>query len=1096
MEELEHILRELAARASFIGERRAPELVRDTAAEKIIAARLEAWTQAVSEEGERATLERMWEWDGMDERAAREMVAPVVWRDDAPLPEWANALRRVLSAPPDNLPEGVLVADAPIAFQELWLPFAGYMQRALAENAGYDLLTPQAQAQLPRNLMQALARYAAEPLFLEFQALRGRQGFGALAALAAKAGKAPGDALYRRFIAQMQASGFLKFLAKYPVLARILGEFAYLNTETRRRFLTRLAADVEDLARVFNDGAPMGRVTELALGLSDLHRGGDTVTAVKFETGPRLVYKPKDLGTEQSFNALVRWLNEHGAPLELCALTVLNRGTHGWVTFAEHTECADENAVRRHYFRVGMLLALSYALEATDCHYENLIARGEHPVLIDHETLFHHRVPEETTEELRESALFRGVDEFNNSVLRVGLLPGWRMGKDKRVVYDASGLGGYGGQQMPFRRNRLVNPNTDAMEMRLETAQLGANPNIPLMNGAPAQLEQHTGDVVEGFRAMYEFLLRVRAQLLAPDSPLMAFRDKQVRFVFRSTQVYGSLLKQAQQPAYLRDGAEYSIYLERLARAHLQLDFKPSCYPLLAAERHDMAQLDTPFFTARTESADLDLDLPGTANNVVRHYFTGPSFELAVARIHNLSPQDLERQTHMMEMSLQLRFADEVRAARQSAEAAAAAPPRRVATSAEPTADELIAAAIALGEEHRAHMLTGEDGSATWIGPMYMPDSGRYQLSISSSGMYEGLAGIGLYFAALACVTGDAEWRALAHATFKPLREGLEKEFDTTVENLSIGGASGLGSLVYALARSGALLDDEALVDGARRGIRRLTPQHIQADKSYDVIGGSAGAILALVALYETSGEPVALERARDAARHLLGSRMTSEKGYRAWKAFSSYPLTGFSHGAAGIALALLRLYRHTGDEELLRAAQEAVAFEATEFDAARNNWFDLRDNLDGTPYNRAEPKFAAAWCHGAPGIALARIAGLGMLDNPQVRQDIEAGLATTQRTLGTLELQPDHLCCGNTGRIEIAWTAGEKLARPELAAQARALAGQMIVNARERGGYSYTSFTARGAFCPGLFQGGAGIGYLFLRMARPGRLPNVLLWE
>ena len=40
----------------------------------------------------------------------------------------------------------------------------------------------------------------------------------------------------------------------------------------------------------------------------------------------------------------------------------------------------------RFYRRQGALLALLYALEATDFHAENLIASGEFPVLIDLET--------------------------------------------------------------------------------------------------------------------------------------------------------------------------------------------------------------------------------------------------------------------------------------------------------------------------------------------------------------------------------------------------------------------------------------------------------------------------------------------------------------------------------------------------------------------------------------------------------------------------------------------------------------------------------------------------------------------------------------
>jgi len=846
---------------------------------------------------------------------------------------------------------------------------------------------------------------------------------------------------------------------------------------------------------VLNAGEAPGKVSLLVLSLSDLHRGGDSVTAVTFESGLHLVYKPKDLATEVAFNEFLRWINARSGLLELLPLTVLNHGTHGWVTFAEHTSCADAAAVARYYQRVGMLLALMYALEATDCHYENLIAAGENPVLIDHETLFHHRVPEETNEELRESAIVRAVEEVSNSVMRIGLLPGWTVAKDKRVVYDASGLGGYGGQRVPFHRPRFSHPNTDGIELKLETGTLQKNPNIPEVDGAPAQLEDYKDEIVKGFRAMYEFLLAQRGVLLEPNGPLSDFRQAEVRFVFRATQVYASLQRQAQQPAFLRDGALYSIYLERLARAFLQLDNKPSSYPLLAAERHDLAQLDTPFFTARTDSADLHLNLThnisrASVPSVIRNYFTGPSFELARERIQSLSPHDLDWQTRLIEISLQMRFADEGYTATLRTEADGVSVARDVRDV------DLVAAAVALGEELRAHMTLGKDGSATWLGPTYMPESGRYQLSITGMNTYDGLPGIGLFAAALARVTGDPKWRELSYASFKFVRETLQKEADTGIRSIGIGGAAGFGSVLYALTRSGILLDDPTLIQDAVNALEHFTPKHIQEDNIYDVIGGSAGAILSLLAVYDTTGHPLALERAKEAAQHLLQARIVAENGRRSWRSIMARPLTGFSHGAAGIALALLRLYRYTGDEEVRAAAIEALEFEDIEFDPEKHNWYDLRDLVRGEPYDPAHPHFAAAWCHGAPGIGLARLGALNVYDNAQMRADIDAALDTTQHALQLLDNNPDHLCCGNVGRIELLWTASESLSRPELKEEARELAKQIVMNAKQKGGYLYSSFTPRGVFAPGLFVGGAGIGYQLLRFGVKEHLPNVLLWE
>ncbi len=69
-----------------------------------------------------------------------------------------------------------------------------------------------------------------------------------------------------------------------------------------------------------------------------------------------------------------------------------DRGAYGWTEFVEAQACDTPEQVQRFYERQGGYLALLYFLEATDFHLENLIAAGEHPVLVDLEALFHPRV--------------------------------------------------------------------------------------------------------------------------------------------------------------------------------------------------------------------------------------------------------------------------------------------------------------------------------------------------------------------------------------------------------------------------------------------------------------------------------------------------------------------------------------------------------------------------------------------------------------------------------------------------------------------------------------------------------------------------------
>ena len=74
------------------------------------------------------------------------------------------------------------------------------------------------------------------------------------------------------------------------------------------------------------------------------------------------------------------------------------------------------------------------------------------------------------------------------------------------------------------------------------------------------------------------------------------------------------------------------------------------------------------------------------------------------------------------------------------------------------------------------------------------------------------------------------------------------------------------------------------------------------------------------------------------------------------WPFPSRGPLTGYSHGAAGIALALLELAARTGAEGFRSAARGAIDYERSLFSSEAGNWPDLRvfdtppEQANGTP--------------------------------------------------------------------------------------------------------------------------------------------------
>ena len=216
--------------------------------------------------------------------------------------------RRRTSAWPAEM--GFLDAEDALPFEEILAPFVLVARERLAgRTAAFGkLLSAAARAALERSLLRSLSIASGELLLTEFEAMRAREQ-SSWDRLFALAQEPEGRSLYRRFVRRLGEGGMARLLRRYPVLARQLGTISQLWVEANAEFLGRLEADMPELERLFGDEG-FGDVVELEPSLSDPHRGRRSVLALTFASGLKLVYKPKDMGTEAAYHRLLAWLNE------------------------------------------------------------------------------------------------------------------------------------------------------------------------------------------------------------------------------------------------------------------------------------------------------------------------------------------------------------------------------------------------------------------------------------------------------------------------------------------------------------------------------------------------------------------------------------------------------------------------------------------------------------------------------------------------------------------------------------------------------------------------------------------------------------------
>jgi type 2 lantibiotic biosynthesis protein LanM len=901
----------------------------------------------------------------------------------------------------------------------------------------------------------------------------------------------------------------LEFFRQYPVLARLLGTRARQWIDATAELRRRLRDDAAELQRIFGDGRTLGRVTDLRVSLSDRHRGGRSVAALTFEGGQRVVYKPKDLGTEEAYNHLVTWLNDMGAPLPFRVLRTLNRSTHGWVELVAQKPCQSPEEARRYFRRAGALTALLYSLEATDCHCENIIASGEYPMLIDMETLLQHRpVVEDQEGSLHAHALVE--QRLMDSVLHTGLLPRWSISPDRRVMYDISGLAGVAEQELEFRARHWEGTNTDRMGLEYRPQRLIPGSNVAMLYREPLLLQDYEEDLIAGFEEMYRFLMSIRDDLLATDGPFHRLGRQRVRYVHRDTKMYHVIERSLLNPQRRRDGADRGIALEALTRSFLPFSAaaraegrRSRFWPVLAAERDALEEGDIPFFTARPDSDSLVIQIPapeGTQSHRIEHAFLEPSLNRSIHRIETMTEADMSWQAALMRAAIAMGRATGRANGEGSVESLASTdrPATELSTDTPTFLDDeaLVTEALRLAEQVRDHTIHGPDGSVAWIIPQYFVEAERYQIMPSDYNLYDGAGGIAMFLAAVHKVTGDGAYRDLALGALRPLRRDLRYFGNQALQYDALGAATGLGSMVYTLVRSAQLLAEPDLLADAELVAALISRERIESSVRLDVLSGVGGAILGLLALHGSDRGGDALERAILCGHRLLAARITSNAtpgtspggyppAYRTWAALGGEQLTGFSHGAAGIAYAMLRLHAVTGEEAFREAAAEAIAYEDSTFELDRGLWPDLRPGAPAESVN--------GWCNGAPGIGLARLGGLSQLVTEKIQVDLRIALQATQQRG---DRGRDNVCCGTMGRAEILLTAGRRLGDSRLEEQARLLASQVVARARQSGSFQLFAPMTQGFYHPGFFQGTSGVGYVLLHLAFPTELPCVLLWE
>ncbi|MEG4852922.1 type 2 lanthipeptide synthetase LanM family protein [Microcoleus sp. B5-D4] len=1124
-------------------------------AEKLLA----QWKKLISlKTNDAAAFDKRLQHLGLERESAIYYLASHCLPENASLPSWAKLLSEVLI--PSNFAQPVVTVEqlqdwtneeidaykltlkqTPI-FPEFLHPFISVVLRqinALMPNV-IEIFSDNAWKQIARYLLLRLSKIAARVVAFEVKQRRFR---GQLIGVTSQE-------RYQYFVRNILGTPecLSGLFLQYPVLARLLAVCSEQAVEVAVELLQRLQQDLNELKATFQPNSHLGLATSLLMGMSDLHQGSRSVCIIEFESGLKLVYKPRSFEIDSAFNSLIDWLNQTGETPKLRPTRILPRAGYGWSEFISTADCTAKEQVAKFYQRQGVYAAIAYFLCGTDFHWENFIAAGEFPVPIDLEALLAtsiHEVPEE----------FKQLPKYLYplgmcSVLSSCMSFFWRAGNYDQILFSGTGINGCGDRPWHTGITVWQGIGTDELKLTRQYLNFYFNKNLPRSQGDKIPVNDYIDEVIQGFSAAYRTLMQHREELLAPQGILAAFRTVTTRSVLRDTNDYANTLFWSLKPEHLTSGAAYDVALELLCREILVGNSIPFT-KLLDEEKRCCWQQNIPSYYSSPLSHSI-------------YSSSGVSYELAINQVSfeqmqqllgEASEEDLIWQSELLRVSLEMsvyprgkqvqekqvgsQTVDNSQLSLLSLKSSALSEQwllvsgwsnfsekntqdGQVTTSDarsamdtdgeynKPTAkaqklqrkegfeqviwhenqsvkERLLQGAIAIGDALEKLAMSHAWGNS-WLCFSRISQNSTVVAPIHPLPWNSmGAAGTSIFLANLACQTKDERYQKLARGALKFTASALQHFIDKGLwDEVPISGYNGLCLFIYALTECGRCLDDEILGDRALDWVLKLTPERLRQEQNPDVLNGAAGALLALLHLYKLRPDSRLIERATSLGESILNCQEKAgiDRGWRMPNFERS--LLGMGHGAAGIACALLRLYALTGNEQFRISAESGLAYERSHFCHETKDW----PNLQKSP---GKLQFMTGWCAGAPGIGLARLGILGILgDESEIRDEIEFAIAAAQRHLGKYQ---HHLCCGEAGRIAFLCAAAQRLERPELFPVAISAGLKMIDFYEQVGHWRLQEFSERNII-PGLLDGVSGIGLTLLGLISPESTSQIMLLD
>ncbi|WP_323150552.1 type 2 lanthipeptide synthetase LanM [Pseudomonas glycinae] len=769
------------------------------------------------------------------------------------------------------------------------------------------------------------------------------------------------------------------FLTAYPVLARLLLDQIEATVNYLYKVVGHFISDIQALETAF--GLAVRQIDSIELGLGDAHANGETVCCLQIGRHS-LIYKPRSNREAIFYGALLARLHELSDKpcFSVYSPIMVSVDNRCWVEKIQHRACEAESDLALFFQRLGAQVAVIHALNGIDFHYENLIACGSHPVMIDLECLFTPAMVDLKVNLPHGRALFKTIRFNSQSVYSSGFVP-YAPGSDN----DYSGLSRQ--QQFQSKKRHLVR---EQGFYRLKQVMVQGEPSLshrPVFEGEVRSVTDHKEAFLRGFEQGYDEIMERRGMLL--ELLEQHAGSLKTRVLIKNTQRYADFIGMMLHPRFTRCRLQQELLLATLW-SELNETLNDCGVP-----RHEIKDLERagiPCFSMPLLSNCL---IDGYGQVVAPLAIERP-FDTCRRKLDSLSPSDKAFQLHVLQMCL-FPVANEALPLNRA---------HHLNAAPDPSGAQFLEGAMSIAQAIERGRIEGEEGDVGWPFMDTHPRTQQHYLSPMGNGLYNGMGGLAIFYLSLyrvsemTCHLDEAE-RILC---------AMHHSQGYFANELTASAYFGLTSYLYVLVNHRLMTGRQTYQATVDELLVKLTGFPREGDE-FDFIHGWCGTVTVLVNLYHLEPQDALLQMIEKLSLAIQSALML-EAGTLLLNATGRPLWTGFSHGISGVLHALGKIWSVT--KEPLLAERIAQWLRAENRLASDGFWLDLREN--------AKSISTIKWCHGDGGILIARrglAQVMGVALDADTRTILEQDIERCERHLWEQGLGSGYsLCHGDSGNL------------------------------------------------------------------------------